>query len=65
MSYPDPGTPNPTPTDTTPVVIHAAPVNHSTLPFTGGDATSLALIGAVAVAAGWAMVRRSRRTRIA
>lgn len=65
MSYPDPGT---TPTPVDPGVAAHAAVQHSTattLPFTGGDVAGLGLIGAVCVAAGVAIVRRSRRARVA
>ena len=60
---PYPGTNCPTtPNDPAdPVVKGATATKASTLPFTGGDATGLALIGVGAVAAGAVVVRQSRR----
>ncbi len=64
-----PGT-NCTPTDPTDpgsktVVQGATAAKSSTLPFTGGDVTGLALIGVGAVAAGTVFVRQSRRRVVA
>lgn len=65
-AYPDPGTPQ-SPVADPGVAAHAASTTQqaSTLPFTGGDVTGLAAIGLGAVLAGAAIVRRSRRPRVA
>lgn len=63
-----PATPSTTqpPTDTTQatVVTASTPTAHASsgLPVTGGDLASLALIGAVAFAAGTVLVRRFRKS---
>ena len=56
----DPGDPGGT-TDVKPATASKS----STLPFTGGDAAGLALIGVGAVAAGTVFVRQSRRRVVA
>jgi hypothetical protein len=58
--YPDACT-NPTQTDPGTDVSPATAAKTSTLPFTGGDVTGLALIGVGAVGAGAVFVRQSRR----
>jgi hypothetical protein len=62
--YPDGGDP-PVPTDVGGEVQSNTAAQSATLPFTGGDVTGLALIGAGAVLAGAVMVRQSRRKALA
>ena len=64
MAYPDPGTNNP-PSDPGAQVEANTASKSSTLPFTGGDVTGLAAIGAGAVLAGAVIVRQSRRRAVA
>ena len=61
--YPDGGDP-PVEVDPGTQVKPATATKSSTLPFTGGDATGLALIGVGAVAAGAVFVRQSRRRAV-
>lgn len=60
MAYPDPGTPS-TPSDPGAEVEGNTAAKSESLPFTGGDVTGLAAIGAGAVLAGAVIVRQSRR----
>jgi hypothetical protein len=62
--YPDGGSNNP-PSDPGAEVQGNTASKSATLPFTGGDVTGLALIGAGAVLAGAVMVRQSRRKALA
>ena len=64
FAYPDPGKP-PTPTDPGAEVKANTATKSSTLPFTGGDVTGIAAIGAGAVLAGAVIVRQSRRRAVA
>jgi len=64
MAYPDPGTPT-TPSDPGSAVKANTATKSATLPFTGGDVTGLAAIGAGAVLAGAVIVRQSRRRAVA
>ncbi len=61
--YPDGGDP-PAAVDPNTAVKPATATRSSTLPFTGGDATGLAMIGVGAVAAGAVFVRQSRRRAV-
>ena len=61
--YPSCGTT--TPSDPGTSVEAAKVTKSSTLPFTGGDVTGMALVGAGAVLAGAVIVRQSRRRAIA
>ncbi len=62
--YPDGGDP---PTDVSPNTATQGNTasNSASLPFTGGDAAGLAIIGIGAVAAGTVIVRQSRRRVVA
>ncbi len=59
--YPNECEVDPAGTPKDPEVLGKTAARAATLPFTGGDATGLALIGAGAVAAGVVFVRQSRR----
>jgi hypothetical protein len=63
-TYPDPGGSTP-PSDPGSQVQANTATKSATLPFTGGDVTGLALIGAGAVVAGAVIVRQSRRRAVA
>ena len=64
MAYPDPNPPAP-PSDPGSQVQANTATKSATLPFTGGDVTGLAAIGAGAVLAGAVIVRQSRRRAVA